>query len=159
MPTPYPSSSVLVRPLDDEHRMLLIVHQHAGTPQWLGSSPKVMELIADKLCQLLGSLWVWRKRPGLLGVPFGSLTTREWEVLQVLDSETGEKQLANDLSMSAHTLHSHIKSIYRKMGVQGRLPLLKKFQDSVRNFRLSAICEPPRTDQADESIRKGIPST
>jgi DNA-binding NarL/FixJ family response regulator len=44
--------------------------------------------------------------------------------------------LAGRLGLSPHTLHSHIKSIYRKVGVQGRLPLLLRAQGAVRALRI-----------------------
>jgi len=67
------------------------------------------------------------------------LTEREWVVLQGLMTEAGEKQLADQLGLSPHTLHSHIKSIYRKVEVQGRLPLLSKVHNVVRERRLARL--------------------
>src|SRR5512146_2185357 len=78
-------------------------------------------------------------RHGAVGKPCDRLTDREWIVLRHLDSDAGEKQLADQLNLSPHTLHSHIKSIYRKVGVQGRLPLLIRFNTALRELRNSSI--------------------
>lgn len=50
-----------------------------------------------------------------------TLTRAEWRVLLALDSEASEKEISATLGTSANTLHSHIKSIYRRLGVQSRL--------------------------------------
>jgi DNA-binding NarL/FixJ family response regulator len=81
----------------------------------------------------------WQDSPRLLGSAFERLTEREWVVLRGLNSDDGEKQLADRLSLSPHTLHSHIKSIYRKVGVQGRLPLLLRLNTAIRELRQTSI--------------------
>ena len=50
-----------------------------------------------------------------------TLTKAEWRVLMALDSDMPEKQIATELQTTGNTLHSHIKSIYRRLGVQSRL--------------------------------------
>jgi DNA-binding CsgD family transcriptional regulator len=50
-----------------------------------------------------------------------TLTKAEWRVFMALDSDMPEKQIATDLQTTGNTLHSHIKSIYRRLGVQSRL--------------------------------------
>ena len=60
-------------------------------------------------------------------------------VLRGLNSDAGEKQLADELGLSPHTLHSHIKSIYRKVGVQGRLPLLLRAEEAMRGLRVGRL--------------------
>jgi DNA-binding CsgD family transcriptional regulator len=65
---------------------------------------------------------VFRPGPATLRVaPLSTLTKAEWRVLLALDSDHGEKQIAAYLQISPHTLHSHIKNIYRKFQVQSRL--------------------------------------
>jgi DNA-binding NarL/FixJ family response regulator len=91
------------------------------------------------LGKLLACLVVWLAQPETLGSPFDRLTDREWMVLRGLNSECGEKQLADQLGLSPHTLHSHIKSIYRKVGVQGRLPLLLRAQQAMRVLRVGQM--------------------
>ena len=48
------------------------------------------------------------------------LTKRELEVLQKIVSGLIDKEIAENLHISEHTVRSHIKNIYRKMGVSSR---------------------------------------
>lgn len=48
------------------------------------------------------------------------LTSREKEVLQGVASGLSEKKLAENLAVSPHTIHTHIKKIYRKLQVNSR---------------------------------------
>jgi NarL family two-component system response regulator LiaR len=49
-----------------------------------------------------------------------SLTTREWEVLDLLCQERGTDEIADALVLSAETVRSHVKSILRKLSVRSR---------------------------------------
>jgi NarL family two-component system response regulator LiaR len=49
-----------------------------------------------------------------------SLTAREWEVLDLLCDGHSTDQMANELFLSTETVRSHVKSIYRKLGVNSR---------------------------------------
>ncbi len=48
------------------------------------------------------------------------LTDREAEVLEFLTQGLSYKEIAGRLDISAHTVNSHIKLIYRKLKVQSR---------------------------------------
>jgi ATP/maltotriose-dependent transcriptional regulator MalT len=48
------------------------------------------------------------------------LTSREWEVLDLLCERKTADQVARDLVLSPETVRSHVKSIYRKLGVNSR---------------------------------------
>lgn len=135
----YPRATVLARTLDGQHRLLLVVHQAPNDPALVAGVVDLLQMIADALAKLLGALVSWRERLEQVGEPFDRLTDREWVVLQGLTTEAGEKQLADQLGLSPHTLHSHIKSIYRKIEVQGRLPLLTKVQAVMRSRRLARL--------------------
>lgn len=50
----------------------------------------------------------------------GTLTGREREILNLLASDRSVRQLADDLHISMNTIRTHIKSIYRKLGVTTR---------------------------------------
>ncbi len=135
----YPRALVAVRTVDESHRMFLIVHQR---PDQLAPSTRVTDTLlmaARQLAKLLRCVVASISRPETLGGPFDRLTEREWVVLRGLNSDQGEKQLADQLNLSPHTLHSHIKSIYRKVGVQGRLPLLLRLNEAMRDLRTTTI--------------------
>jgi len=49
-----------------------------------------------------------------------SLTNRELEVLECLAKGLSDKGIASSLYISEHTSRTHIRNIYRKMGVSSR---------------------------------------
>ena len=55
-----------------------------------------------------------------------ALTSREREVLQGVAAGLSEKKLAEKLSVSPHTVHTHIKKIYRKLQVGSRAEAVLK---------------------------------
>jgi DNA-binding NarL/FixJ family response regulator len=48
------------------------------------------------------------------------LTTREWEVIDLLGEGAGTQEIADTLVLSRTTVYSHIKSVSRKLGVHSR---------------------------------------
>ncbi len=135
----FPRAGVFTRCINRSHRMCLMVHQSADQTSPAPTAMHAICLIAGLLAKLLCCTCACAEDPGALGTPFNRLTGREWMVLQNLNSEDGEKQLADRMHLSAHTLHSHIKSIYRKVGVQGRLSLLLRLQEAQRELRAAGI--------------------
>jgi DNA-binding NarL/FixJ family response regulator len=61
-------------------------------------------------------------REGTLGLrPVrSSLSSREWEVLDLLCSGAGTEDIADALVLSTETVRSHVKSVLRKLGVSSR---------------------------------------
>ncbi len=53
-----------------------------------------------------------------------SLTAYEKTVLRLLLTDASEKQIAERLDLAASAMHAHIISIFRKLGVRGRLGLM-----------------------------------
>lgn len=49
-----------------------------------------------------------------------SLTAREWEVLDLLCERSTIDEIAHGMFLSTETVRSHVKSIYRKLGVNSR---------------------------------------
>ncbi len=135
----YPRALVFARTLDEQHRLVLLVHQRGDEGALSTQTTDALLMVAGQLAKLLKCLFVFHTGPQALGEPFERLTEREWVVLRGLNSDDGEKQLADRLSLSPHTLHSHIKSIYRKVGVQGRLPLLLRLQNALRDLRSATV--------------------
>ena len=50
----------------------------------------------------------------------GALTERETEVLEIIARGASKRDVANSLKISANTVGTHIKSIYRKLGISSR---------------------------------------
>lgn len=48
------------------------------------------------------------------------LTTREWEIIALLDEGASTQDIAERLVLSASTVKSHVKSLLRKLGVHSR---------------------------------------
>jgi DNA-binding NarL/FixJ family response regulator len=49
-----------------------------------------------------------------------ALTDREWEVLDLLSTGAGTEEIARTLVLSTETVRSHLKNLYRKLGVRSR---------------------------------------
>jgi len=135
----FPRALVVARTIDESHRMFLIIHQRADQVAFSAAVTDTLLMVVRGLAKLLKCVVASHSRPDVLGGPFDRLTDREWVVLRALNSDQGEKQLADQLNLSPHTLHSHIKSIYRKVGVQGRLPLLLRLNEAIRDLRTATI--------------------
>jgi DNA-binding CsgD family transcriptional regulator len=54
------------------------------------------------------------------------LTRREQDTLGLLLTDASEKVMAARLGISPHTLHHHVKKLYRKLGVSSRAALMKR---------------------------------
>jgi DNA-binding NarL/FixJ family response regulator len=54
----------------------------------------------------------------------GTLTQREAEVLEELQRRRANAQIASDLHISVETVRTHVRNIYRKLGVSSRRELL-----------------------------------
>lgn len=58
--------------------------------------------------------------------PVESLTDREVEILALIDSGLSNKEIAERLSLTVNTVKTHIKSIYGKLGVSGRVQAARR---------------------------------
>lgn len=134
---PFAGSTAVVHDVGAQHRLLVVLHNPAAD-----ATLDLGRLVAAFLAKSTHATLGWQSSPATLGDPFDRLTEREWIVLLALNSDDGEKQLADRLHLSPHTLHSHIKSIYRKMGVQGRLPLLQRLHAATRQYSIRQLATP-----------------
>jgi DNA-binding CsgD family transcriptional regulator len=94
------------------------------------SIPRNGEGIAQKrrlvamFCSMLGEQ-VRDGKPVSSGGP--PLSRRERQTLELLLSGDAEKQIATQLSISRHTVHVYVKSLYKRFGVNSRSELLAKW--------------------------------
>ena len=51
------------------------------------------------------------------------LTTREWQVLELVAEGQTDQEVADALSISSSTVHGHLRHISEKLGVHGRTNL------------------------------------
>ncbi|MCC6681295.1 MAG: hypothetical protein IT445_10390 [Phycisphaeraceae bacterium] len=57
------------------------------------------------------------------------LSKTERQILGYLRTAMTEKQIADELSRSHHTIHVHVKNIYRKFGISSRRELMEIFME------------------------------
>jgi DNA-binding NarL/FixJ family response regulator len=48
------------------------------------------------------------------------LSPRELQIVQAVFDDLKEAAIADDLGISAHTVHTHLERLYRKVGARGR---------------------------------------
>jgi LuxR family maltose regulon positive regulatory protein len=70
-----------------------------------------------------------RVRPSRSTDAAGGLTGREVTVLQLLRSDLSESEIARQLFVSHSTVHSHARSIYRKLDVSSRAEALRRARE------------------------------
>ena len=56
------------------------------------------------------------------------LTSREWEVLELLRQELSTAQIARRLVLSPVTVRTHVNAVLRKLGVADRGELVRQFR-------------------------------
>jgi two-component system, NarL family, response regulator LiaR len=49
-----------------------------------------------------------------------ALTNREWEILDLMCSQMGTREIADTLFLSPETVNSHVKNVLKKLGVHSR---------------------------------------
>ena len=125
----------MVRQIDAQHQLVLTLHWDKRVADISVDFAAMFDTICDTLATALHTLLAWWEQPALLGPRFARITGMQWTILRALCSDLSEKELAESLKVSPHTLHSHIKRIYQKLGVRGRLQVVQVFQQAVRRFR------------------------
>jgi ATP/maltotriose-dependent transcriptional regulator MalT len=58
-----------------------------------------------------------------------ALTSREWEVLDLLCERMTTDAIARGLFLSPETVRSHVKAIYRKLGVNSRDAAIERAEE------------------------------
>jgi LuxR family maltose regulon positive regulatory protein len=57
------------------------------------------------------------------------LTNRELDVLRLLDKRHTDREIADTLSISMETVHTHVRHISDKLGVRGRRAIVQAAKD------------------------------
>jgi LuxR family maltose regulon positive regulatory protein len=57
------------------------------------------------------------------------LSERELQVLRLLDSPLTSEDIGRELFVSANTVRTHIRNIYGKLGVHGRLEAIQRARE------------------------------
>jgi LuxR family maltose regulon positive regulatory protein len=80
------------------------------------------------------------------GGQVGDLSTAELRVLELLDAGRSQREIGRELYVSFNTVHGHVKSIYRKLGVGSRQEALAKARSKAPAL--------PRLDRVDRVGRQ-----
>ena len=63
----------------------------------------------------------------LVAADVARLSTREREIVNSLANGATAKEIAIELSISFHTVRSHIRNVYAKLGICNRVELMRWF--------------------------------
>ena len=103
--------------------MLYDLGDQAGAVGLLGEARAVLASRPDGAkaqlirAEQLAKRFASRQRPQLLAEP---LTDREEEVLRLLQGTLSLREIGQELFLSANTIKTHARAIYRKLGVSTR---------------------------------------
>lgn len=113
-----------------KHKAVVLRALESGTGEVMfvsRSTDNVLEIIAALRARHTGALGCAPRssKPAVSGagaydVDKPHLTPRQLEVLQMVSRGCASSEIAGLLSMSTHTVHSHLRSIYRKLSVTSR---------------------------------------
>ena len=107
--------------------VLRALGEHKAATTAIDDARSVLEHCPDPgiLTETLSTL----ERPAQIGRVLWEgreLTPRELGVLRFLRSDLSERDIGRELYVSHYTVHSHVRSIYRKLGVQSRADALER---------------------------------
>ena len=81
------------------------------------------------------STFLFKGRPHVVPASLHLLSEAQRRVLDLLLVGMSEKEVATRLEISQHTVHNHVKEIYRKMNVNSRSELLALFVEAAKALR------------------------
>jgi DNA-binding CsgD family transcriptional regulator len=94
------------------------VRRQLGEPAWLEAYESGCALAPDHATRLAEEQL--SQLSSHLGVSSARLSLRETEVLRLVAAGFTDLEIAQQLVLSPRTIHAHLRSIYRKMGVSSR---------------------------------------
>ena len=111
-------------------RVLGVLGEHEATTAAIADARSVLDHCPDPgiLAETLSTL----ERPAQIRhAPSedGELTPRELGVLRLLRSDLSERDIGRELYVSYYTVHSHVRSIYRKLAVRSRADALERSRE------------------------------
>ena len=84
-------------------------------------------IAVDYIGHLLGAFSPPTHQPSSIAqTSDGQLTHREHDILELLAQRLQNKEIAEKLFISTHTVNAHLKSIYRKLDAHNRREAVKK---------------------------------
>jgi LuxR family transcriptional regulator, maltose regulon positive regulatory protein len=146
-PGPYPLE------LADALLWLAQARQLAGSPDTARAARGEAQLLLEGFPELgiLAERWeaTARRLAGeqsdavsVLPVALDELSARERDVLQLLATALSEAEIGQELFISYHTVHSHVRTIYRKLGTSSRA-------QTVERARTTGLLPAPLARRAD----------
>jgi DNA-binding CsgD family transcriptional regulator len=105
--------------LGDFAAAMLCLSRDGGQKPFTQNDAKLVHLIHSEMDVL------YRSVPARLGII--GMTPRQQEIHEYLLMGHGEKQIANTMGLSKHTIHAHVKAIYKHFRVSSRPELLARF--------------------------------
>jgi NarL family two-component system response regulator LiaR len=141
-----PRIAILVLSPQQDDELALQVLRRGATgflPKEIGADvlPRVVHAVARGeavLTRTLTTKLVERLReipmpgPGLRPVR-SSLSSREWEVLDLLVADRGTREIAQELGLSPETVRSHVKRLLRKLGAHSRAEAVQQARALLRS--------------------------
>ena len=111
-----------LRPLDEQSSSAVGIYRHFDRPHFTARESRIVHIVLSEVPWLHQQGW-----PEDRGVSVPTLSRRERLALNLLTLGHGHKQIAARMSISPHTLHAYIKSIYRHFGVGSQAELMSRF--------------------------------
>lgn len=108
--------------LDARKTECLAVFRPPGARTFTTEDRALMGLLTTEVARLVRP----RSRPLFIDVELG-LSPRETQTLERLCRGESEKQVAEALAISRHTVHTYVKALYRRFDVKSRAELLARF--------------------------------
>jgi DNA-binding CsgD family transcriptional regulator len=105
--------------------IFLAVHRRDSDPDFTEKDCTLVSLMLRAAAPIVDREIFRRSMP----VPHEGLSDREREVLLLLLSGDSEKEIANALSRSVHTVHTFVRQLYRHFNVSSRGELMALFVD------------------------------
>jgi DNA-binding CsgD family transcriptional regulator len=102
----------------DDAMSALVLKRAAGDRPFSVEERELVHLFRSE------SDWMFRPETKPSSVVVEGLTRREQETLDLLLTDASEKLVAARLGISPHTVHDHVKKLYRKLGVTSRAALM-----------------------------------